>query len=558
LDVIRHISLCGRGCMIRKFVSAWEAVSRIPDNAVVAISGFNAALSPFYLIDVLIQRYREIGHPKNLFIISDAIPAIPGFGLDKVGRLILEEPGQDFVRGFLLPFYGWAPELQKAVMENLVEAYTWPIGIVTRWLRTAALGTPGVLSRVGLGTFIDPRQDGGFLNGLARERRTAAVERVVLDGREYLLYKAPKPDVALVRATTADEIGNLSMEQEAMYGSVLAFVQAAKAHPGGLVIAQVLRVVTLGEIHPKHVVVPGPLVDYVVVARRGTEVEKYHWQTASFDLNPIISGDVPYRVAYEPAPLTADKAVARRVVLELVKLIGALGRPVVVNLGIGIPALAADVIREERLDDFIHLTVESGPWGGYALMDADFGAAMGHYAVIPMPEQFVLYEGGAIDATSLGFLQVDAEGNVNPAFLPGRLPGPGGFPVIAIGSPRVYFAGGFTAGRRKIDVKNCGLAIGEDGPITKFVAKVYKIVFSGRYAVEEGKEVLYVTERAVFKLTQDGVELVEIAPGIDLERDVLAKMEFRPTVRRVEEMDRRIFCEGKMGLREEALKIVKR
>jgi Acyl CoA:acetate/3-ketoacid CoA transferase len=283
-----------------------------------------------------------------------------------VGRLILEEPRQDFVRGFLLPFYGWAPELQKAVMENLVEAYTWPIGIVTRWLRTAALGTPGVLSRVGLGTFIDPQQDGGFLNGLARERRTAAVERVVLDGREYLLYKAPKPDVALVRATTADEIGNLSMEQEAMYGSVLAFVQAAKAHPGGLVIAQVLRVVTLGEIHPKHVVVPGPLVDYVVVARRGTEVEKYHWQTASFDLNPIISGDVPYRVAYEPAPLTADKAVARRVVLELVKLIGALGRPVVVNLGIGIPALAADVIREERLDDFIHLTVESGPWGGYA------------------------------------------------------------------------------------------------------------------------------------------------------------------------------------------------
>ena len=544
--------------MIRKIVSAQEAVSRVSDNAVVAISGFNASTAPFYLIDTLLQHYLETGHPKNLFIISDAIPAIPGFGLDKVGKLIVEEPGQDFVRGFLLPFYGWAPELQKAVMKNLVEAYTWPIGILTRWLRTIAVGAPGVFSRVGLGTFIDPRQDGGFLNDLARERKTAVVEHVRIDGREYLLYKAPKPNVALIRATTADEIGNLSMEQEAIYGSVLSFVQAAKAHPGGLVIAQVLRVVTLGEIHPKHVVVPGPLVDYVVVARRGTEVEKYHWQTASFDLNPVISGDVPYRVAYEPAPLTADKVVARRVVLELVKLIGVLGRPIVVNLGIGIPALAADVIREERLDDFIHLTVESGPWGGYALMDADFGAAMGHYAVIPMPEQFVLYEGGAIDATSLGFLQVDKEGNVNPAFLPGRLPGPGGFPVIAIGSPRVYFAGGFTAGRRRIEVKNCKLAVEEEGHITKFVERVYKIVFSGRYAVEEEKEVLYVTERAVFRLMPSGVELVEVAPGVDLERDVLGKMEFRPVVRRVEEMDRRIFCEGKMGLREEALKIVRK
>ncbi|MEM0484656.1 MAG: acyl CoA:acetate/3-ketoacid CoA transferase [Pyrobaculum sp.] len=543
--------------MIRKFVSGPEAVSKIPDGAIVAISGFNAAVSPFYLIDELIERYKKTGHPKHLFIISDAIPSIPGFGLDKIGKLILEDPGQEFVRGFLLPFYGWAPELQRAVMKNLVEAYTWPIGIVTRWLRSVAVGAPGIFSRVGLGTFIDPRLDGGFLNDLARERRTVRVEVVEVDGREYLLYKAPKPNVGLVRATTADEIGNLSMEQEAIYGSVLSIVEAVKAHPGGLVIAQVLRTVTLGEIHPKHVVVPGPLVDYVVVTRRGTEVEKYHWQTASFDLNPIISGDAPYRVAYEPIPLTAEKVIARRVVTELVGLVKNLGRPVIVNLGIGIPALAADVIREEKLDDFIHLTVESGPWGGIALMEADFGAAMGHYAVIPMPDQFVLYEGGAIDATSLGFLQVDREGNVNPAFLPGRLPGPGGFPVIAIGSPRVYFAGAFTAGARRILVKNCKLVI-EENPIIKFVERVYKIVFSGKYAVEEGKEVLYITERAVFKLTPLGVELVEVAPGVDIERDILNKMEFKPVVRRVKEMDKRLFCDEKLGLREEALEIIKK
>lgn len=543
--------------MIRKFVSAPEAISKIPDNAVVAISGFNAATSPFYLIDELINAYRKSGHPRNLFIISDAIPAIPGFGLDKIGKLILENPDQDFVRGFLLPFYGWAPELQKAVIKNLVEAYTWPIGIVTRWLRTVAVGAPGVFSRVGLGTFIDPRQDGGFLNDLAKERKTVTIELVEMGRREYLLYKAPKPNVGLIRATTADEIGNLSMEQEAIYGSVLSIVEAVKAHPGGVVIAQVLRTVTLGEIHPKHVVVPGPLVDYVVVTRRGTEVEKYHWQTASFDLNPIISGDEPYKVAYEPVPLTAEKVIARRVVVELVNLVKKLGRPVIVNLGIGIPALAADVIREEQLDDFIHLTVESGPWGGIALPDADFGAAMGHYAVIPLPEQFVLYEGGAIDATSLGFMQVDREGNVNPAFLPGRLPGPGGFPVIALGSPRVYFAGGFTAGKRNIRVKDCKLVV-EEEPIIKFVEKVYKIVFSGRYAVEEGKEVMYITERAVFRLTPGGVELVEAAPGIDIEKDVLSKMEFKPVVRRVDEMDERLFCDKKLGLKEEALEIVKR
>ncbi|AFA39479.1 Acyl CoA:acetate/3-ketoacid CoA transferase [Pyrobaculum oguniense TE7] len=543
--------------MIRKFVSAPEAISKIPDNAVVAISGFNAATSPFYLIDELINAYKKSGHPRNLFIISDAIPAIPGFGLDKIGKLILENPDQDFVRGFLLPFYGWAPELQKAVIKNLVEAYTWPIGIVTRWLRTVAVGTPGVFSRVGLGTFIDPRQDGGFLNDLAKERKTVTIELVEMGGREYLLYKAPKPNVGLIRATTADEIGNLSMEQEAIYGSVLSIVEAVKAHPGGVVIAQVLRTVTLGEIHPKHVVVPGPLVDYVVVTRRGTEVEKYHWQTASFDLNPIISGDEPYKVAYEPVPLTAEKVIARRVAVELVNLVKKLGRPVIVNLGIGIPALAADVIREEQLDDFIHLTVESGPWGGIALPDADFGAAMGHYAVIPLPDQFVLYEGGAIDATSLGFMQVDKEGNVNPAFLPGKLPGPGGFPVIALGSPRVYFAGGFTAGKRNIRVKDCKLVV-EEEPIIKFVEKVYKIVFSGRYAVEEGKEVMYITERAVFRLTPGGVELVEAAPGIDIEKDVLTKMEFKPVARRVEEMDERLFCDKKLGLREEALEIVKR
>ena len=541
-----------------KCVNPRLALEKIGDGSVIAISGFNAATAPFYLISSLIKHYEETGRPRDLFIISDALPAVPGFGLDVLGRFILENPDQRLVRGFLLPFYGWAPSLQAAVLKNLVEAYTWPIGIVTRWFRDVAAGAPGVITRVGLGTFIDPRQDGGMLNDLARERRTAEIEVVTIGGREYLLYKAPKPNAALVRATTADELGNLSMEREAMYGSVLAIVQAAKAHPSGVVIAQVLRMVAAGEIHPRHVFVPGPLVDYVVVSRRGNEAERHHWQTYSFDYNPIVSGDSPYRATYEPRPLDVDKVIARRVVLELARLVERLGRPVVINLGIGIPAVAADVIREEDVEEFIHITVESGQWGGYALTGADFGAVLGHYAVIPMPDQFLLYEGGAIDATSLGFLEVDEKGDVNPAFIPGRMTGPGGFPVIAIGSPRVYFAGEFTAGKRAIEVSDGFLKISKDGDIVKFVKSVYKIVFSGRYAVEEGKEVLYITERAVFKLTKEGLVLTEIAPGVDVERHILARMGFRPIMGALEEMDRRVFRPGKMGLREELIKALKR
>ncbi|CCC80816.1 acyl CoA:acetate/3-ketoacid CoA transferase [Thermoproteus tenax] len=543
---------------MNKFVEAKRAVGKIGDGSVVAISGFNATTSPFYIIDALLEHYLEHGRPRDLFIISDALPAVPGFGLDKIGRYILQDPGQRLVRGFLLPFYGWSPSLQEAVARNLVEAYTWPIGIVTRWLRDVAAGSPGVLTRIGLGTFIDPRQDGGALNDLARAKRTANVELVVIEGREYLLYKAPKPNAAIIRATTADELGNLSMEREAIFGSVLAMAQAAKAHPSGIVIAQVLRAVSLGELHPKSVVVPGPLVDYLVVSPRGNESQRYHWQTYSFDFNPIISGDSPYRVFYEPRRLDLDKVIARRVVLKMAELVAKLGRPIIVNLGIGIPAVAADVIREEDIEEFIHITVESGPWGGYALTGPDFGAAMGHYSVLPMPDQFLLYEGGAIDATSLGFLEVDKEGNVNPAFIPGRMTGPGGFPVIAVGSPRVYFAGEFTAGKREITIDKCKLQIKLDGNITKFIQRVYKIVFSGRYAIEEGKEVFFFTERATFSLTPRGLKLLDIAPGVDLDRDVLGKMGFVPVMDKIESMPEEVFCDRKLGLREELLRALRR
>jgi len=221
-----------------------------------------------------------------------------------------------------------------------------------------------------------------------------------------------------------------------------------------------------------------------------------------------------------------------------------------VNLGIGIPALAARVIMSEKLEDYIVMTIESGPWGGVALSDDDFGVAISPKAIIPMPDQFIIYEGGAIDAASLGFMQVGPRGDVNPSFLPERVTGPGGFPVIAHGSPRLYFAGAFTAGKRDIIISNDRLMILVDGPIIKFVNKPYKIGFNAELGLKMGKEVMYITERAVFRLTNEGLVLEEYAPGVDIEKDILSKMEFKPRIsRNLHPMDESIFREGEVGFR---------
>ncbi|RDD53064.1 MAG: acyl CoA:acetate/3-ketoacid CoA transferase, partial [Candidatus Korarchaeota archaeon NZ13-K] len=441
---------------------------------------------------------------------------------------------------------GWAPWLQRLAAENLVEVYTWSIGTASWWFREVASGRPGLITRVGLGTFLDPRQDGCYLNELARERRTCRSEVIEIGGREYLLYSAPKPDAALIRATTSDELGNLSMEREGILGTVLGIAQAAKSN-GGIVIAQVERMARFGSIRPKEVQVPAPLVDRVVISP-----PEYHWQTYSIHYDPRISGEViPPRGSLPSLELSDRKVIARRVALELVRLAEEKGRPLFVNFGIGIPALVPAVIEEEGLSDILLTSIEAGPIGGIALTEADFGVAMGPFAIMPMPDMFTNYEGGVIDASSLGFMQVDSEGNVNPSFIPGRITGPGGFPVIASGSPRLYFAGGFTAGKRRIRVGGGVIRIEQDGDIIKFVRRVHKIAFNGRMAREEGKEVIYITERAVFRLS-DGIVLEEVAPGVDLEREVLGRMDFEPKVSsKLEEMDARIFREEKMNLREE-------
>lgn len=532
-----------------KVVSARKALSSIRDGSVIAVSGFNMSTTPELLLEELYRLYRETGHPERLFIISDTFPGAPGRGMDKIFESLYKEGDTRFIEGILMPYLGWSKWLQRMVLEDWIEAYTWSIGVMAYWFREVGSGRPGVLTRVGLGTFFDPRMDGGFLNDKARRRARAKVQVLTIDGDEYLLYTAPQPDVALIRGSTADEMGNLTMEDEAIYGTVLNIAQATKAYPKkGTVIAQVLRVARYGSLNPKEVAVPGPLVDYVVVA----PPEK-HWQTASISYDPRIAGRIIPPISEDLVgrmELNIRKVIARRVLLELVKLAVEEGRQIIINLGVGIPSHVMQVAVEEKVEEVIATTIESGPWGGVPLTGPDFGAALGPYAIIQMPDQFAIYEGGVIDAASLGFLQVDSEGNVNPSMLPGRLPGPGGFPVIISGAPRIFYAGGFTAGKRDIRVEGGGIRIVRDGEVAKFVKRVYKVFCPCKRMVEAGREVMVITERAVFRMEPQGLRLVEVAPGVDIERDILGRMEFQPIVKEEpEEMPRKLFRPEPMRVR---------
>ena len=549
--------------MFSKIVDAATSLSIIKDNSVVAISGFNMATTPEYLILELYKRYSETGHPKGIFIISDALPALPRRALDQVAERLYSEPAQDFLKGVLIPFLAYSPWLQKMITDKRIESYGWPLGIAAYWFREVASGRPGLITKIGLETFLDPRKEGGALNDIGKKNMSCKISIIDIEGEEYLLYQAPKPDYALIRATTADEIGNLSMEDEGMRGTSFSIAQAAKARPKqGTVMAQVRWLTKTLTINPRDIDIPSPLVDFVIVAPR-----QYHWQGAtneydpriSFRIVPPITDELIKDIATRSPPNKYEKAIARRVLLELIKIFEEKRSPILVNLGIGIPALVSSVAAEEDVTEFIVTVLESGAWGGIALSGPDFGLAMSPFALSTIPDMFSNFEGGIIDAASLGFLQVDREGNVNPSMLPNRIFGPGGFPVIAGGAPRTYFAGAFTAGQAKIEIVNGKVQIVEDGPVGKFVDKVFRIVFSGHQAIKYGKEILYVTERAVFRLAKQGVVLEEVAPGIDIDKDIISKMSFVPIKdSSAKEMDERLFYDSKMGSREHIMQTLRK
>jgi propionate CoA-transferase len=430
--------------------------------------------------------------------------------------------------------WGLVPKLQQLAVTNRIEAYNLPQGVIAHLFRDIAAKKPGHLSRIGLGTFVDPRHGGGKLN----ERTTEdLVSLLTIDGQEYLFYRAVPVDVALIRGTTADPDGNITMEREALTLETLSIAMAAHNN-GGLVIAQVERIAARGALNPRQVRVPGILVGCVVVADA-----EHHQQTFATGYSAAYAGEMRVPAdSFEPTPLDVRKVIARRAAMEL-------RANSIVNLGIGMPEGVAAVAAEEGIHDLFTLTAEPGVIGGIPAGGLNFGAAINAQAVIDQPYQFDFYDGGGLDVAVLGLAEADAEGNVNVSKFGLRLAGAGGFINISQSAKKVVFAGTFLSGACDIGVADGALQIRRDGRQRKFVPAVEHRTFAGAYALQNGQQILYVTERCVFELRAGGPVLTEIAPGVDLERDVLAHMGFRPQVDGPALMDARIFRADTMGLR---------
>ena len=526
-----------------KVVSAAEAVRLIRDGDTVATGGFVGigfaeeialALEALYLENETDAPYTQ-GKPKNLTLVYAA-----GQG-DGKERGLNHFAHDGLVKRVIGGHWGLAPKLQQLAISNQIEAYNLPQGVITHLFRDIAARRPAHISRVGLGTFVDPRNGGGKLNARTSED---LVELIRIGGEDCLLYKTFPINIGIIRATTGDPDGNLTMEKEALTLEALAIAMAAH-NSGGLVIAQVERVAESGTLNPRQVKIPGILVDCVVVSK-----PENHWQTFGTQYNPAFSSEIRVRAGSLPAlPMSERKIIARRAAFEL-------KANSVVNLGIGMPEGIAAVANEEKIIDLITLTAEPGVIGGIPASGIDFGAAINTQAVIDQPYQFDLYDGGGLDAAFLGLAQVDRSGNLNVSKFGPKLAGAGGFINISQNAKKVVFVGTFGAGKLRINCAEGKLSIIDEARSPKFVEAVEHVTFSGAYAVARGQPVLYVTERCVFTLGSDGLELIEVAPGIDIERDILALMDFKPHVPREPSlMDARIFHEGVMDLRRDMVAI---
>ncbi|CTQ47463.1 acyl CoA:acetate/3-ketoacid CoA transferase [Roseibium aggregatum] len=510
-----------------KFTTAADACALIRPGETVATSGFVGIGVPETLLIALEDRFLQTDTPRDLTLVFAA-----GQGDGRMrGLNHLSHDG--LVTRAIGGHWGLIPGIGRMALDGRIEGWNLPQGVISQLYREIAAGRKGVITHIGLGTFVDPRLGGGRINEISREDRVRLIE---IEGDELLFYPAFPINVALIRATSADENGNLAMEREALVLDNLAMAMAAR-NSGGIVIAQVERLAAAGSLPPKSVVVPGALVDAVVLAE-----PEHHHQTYATPYSPYFSGEIRApALRQEPGHLDARKLIARRCAMEIPP--GG-----VVNLGIGMPEGVAEVAEEEGVLEAVTLTAEPGILGGRPASGLDFGAAVNTDAIIPQNAQFDFYDGGGLDLACLGMAEVDRNGHVNVSRFGGRLAGAGGFINISQAARKVVFAGTFTTGGLELAIGEGHLAIRREGRARKFVANVEQITFSGTRAQQGGVEVLYITERAVFRLDNDGLALIEIAPGIEPERDILPFMDFRPAVDTPKTMLPSLFRSERFGL----------
>ena len=520
--------------MAGKLVSMQDAALLVHPGDTITTSGFVGAGVPDGLLKALADRFAADGQPRDLTLIFAAGQGDgKGRGLDR-----LAAPG--LVRRIIGGHWGLIPQLGARAVAGEIEGWNFPQGVISQMYRDIAAGKAGTLTHVGLDTFVDPRLGGGRISDAAAED---LVERVRIAGLDRLFYRCHPIHVALLRGSTADERGNITMEREALILDNLAQAMAAR-NSGGVVIVQVDQIARAGSLCARDVVIPGALVDAVVLAP-----PDLHPQTYATQYNPYFTGH--YRApdgAGAAIPLDARKVIARRAAMELP--IGG-----IVNLGIGMPEGVAAVAAEEGLLDHVTLTAEPGVVGGQPASGLDFGAAVNTDAIIAQNQQFDFYDGGGLDLAVLGMAEADASGNVNVSRFGRRLAGAGGFINISQNARRLVFTGTFTAGGLAIRAGGGRLVIDCEGAAQKFIETVQQVTFSGSRAQRLGQPVLFVTERAVFRLDAGGMRLTEIAPGIDPDRDLRALMGFAPLAGDPVTMDARIFDAAPMGLKAEMLEI---
>ena len=521
-----------------RIININEVASLIKDGDMVAISGSGGSGSPEALIKSVMDSYLKTNHPKGIGVTCGISPG--NLTNDDVGMNMLAKDG--LVGKAICAHLGMGRVFGNAVGSNKFPAFALPLGVINHLYRAIAGHEDGIITHIGLGTFADPRIDGCAANEKAK-KLDPMVEVININGKENLFYHSFKIDVALLKGSYADEDGNISFQEEGIIGE--QYNMAIATHNGGgIVIVEVKDIKPANSFRARDVLIHSSYVDYVVVNHPTDALGEYNIPF----YRPEITGDKRIKLEdIKIRPLDERKICGRRSAMELKK-------GDVINLGVGMPDSVANVCAEEGMSENIYLSVESGPTGGVPIGGIVFGAAINPDSVIPTAEQFDAYNGGSLDMAIVGLAEVDSNGNVNVSKFGTRVTGPGGFINITQSTKKIIFMGTFTAVNLEEKVENGKLVIIKDGEKSKFVNKVEQITFSAKQAIKNNQEILYVTERCVFKLTKDGVMLIEIAPGVDLEKDILNHMDFKPLIsENIKLMDERIFKDEKMNLKKEFL-----